>query len=81
MRKTWKPTVAGILDVISSVGFLGYIIAAYFGYEDKSFLAFTWLPLTIPALVGGICALRRRIWWLALAGSVLSLPPLNTEVK
>jgi uncharacterized membrane protein len=52
MKRTWEPTVAGILDIISGVGFLGYIIAAYFGYENNS--------------------LRRRIWWLALAGSILA---------
>lgn len=75
MKRTWKPTVAGILDIILGVGLLGGLIAEYFEYE--SLLVFVWLPLVILPLVGSVYALRRRIWWRALVGSILALPPID----
>ena len=72
MKRTWKPTVGGIIDIAVGVLTVGYLIAASVGY--KSLLPFVFLPFAIPPLVGGVCALRRRVWWLALAGSILAFP-------
>jgi hypothetical protein len=58
-RKTWKPTAAGILCLITGV--------------IDVLLALVFLPNAVfgaLSIVGGIYALRRRIWGLALAGSI-----------
>jgi len=92
MGKTWKPMVAGILDIISgAVGFIavaGLIIAIgitggfyipgteYIPKFVPSLLTGIAVPLaifSILSLVGGIYALRRKIWGLALAGSIATV--------
>lgn len=58
-RKTWKPIAAGILCLITGV--------------IDVFLALLFPPNAVfgaISIVGGIHALRRRIWGLALAGSI-----------
>ena len=80
-RKTWKPTAAGILCII--VGAIGVILglvvnnvgsalAYMFGTELIAIGALLIIAGIIP-IVGGIYALRRRIWGLALAGSIFAL--------
>jgi hypothetical protein len=82
MEKTWKPTVAGVLAIIA--GALGVIIGVLFaggvgvlgGIFGMGWLSVIFAPLIILgiiAIVGGICALGRRIWGLALAGSICAL--------
>lgn len=82
MEKTWKPTVAGILAIIA--GALEVIIGLLFaagvgilgGIFGMGWLSVIFAPLIIfgiIAIVGGIYALRRRIWGLALAGSICAL--------
>ena len=85
MERTWKPTTAGILCIIAgtiSVIFcivvvtLGSIIGAFFGFEvvwGWSTFAIPLIILGIIAIVGGIYALRRKIWGLALVGSICAL--------
>ena len=92
MEKTWKPTVAGILEIISgSVGLVavfGLIIAISVtggfyipGTEQipkfvPSLLTGITVPLvilSILSLVGGIYALLRKKWGLALAGSISAI--------
>ena len=92
MEKTWKPTVAGILDIISgAVGLIavfGLIIAISVtggfyipGTEQipkfvPSLLTRIAVPLavlSILSLVGGIYAVQRRKWGLALAGSISAI--------
>ena len=91
--KTWKPTTAGILDIVagasSLVGaivlfFLTHVVgtANIFLEEDVQslgidfingifvFFAVFLVVVGILALVGGIFALQRRQWGLALAGSI-----------
>ncbi len=88
MQKTWKPTVAGILDIVSGVcgltGFLFLIIGAIVsGFIPEitgmplEFLRWILVAIAIPlalvsilALVGGIYAVQRKMWGLALAGSI-----------
>jgi len=93
MKRTWKPTVAGILNVIAGVfGLLGGLVLVVLGSVGSEFLAYlgcgmpqlapfafllaTGVPLLILgilALIGGIYALRRKIWGLALAGSIATV--------
>ena len=78
-EKTWKPTVAGILCIIAgAIGVIsGIALAVFFASSGAGwFGAVTGAPLTIlgiVAIVGGIYALRRRRWGLALAGSICTL--------
>jgi hypothetical protein len=83
--KTWKPTAAGVLSIIAGAigiitgivfavlgGIIGDIIGTIFGIEWAwlRFLGAPSIVLGIIAIVGGIYALRRRVWGLALAGSI-----------
>jgi hypothetical protein len=85
MEKTWKPTVGGILAIIAGaisvifcivVVVFGRIIGAFFGFE----VVWGWSTFAIPliilgtiAIVGGIFALKRKIWWLALVGAICAI--------
>jgi hypothetical protein len=84
--KTWKPTAAGILCIIAgAIGVITGIVVATVGSIWGAFLFFFfgvgWLGaigapliiLGIIAIVGGIYALKRRIWGLALAGSICAI--------
>jgi hypothetical protein len=82
MEKTWKPTVAGVLTIIAGVleAIIGLLFAAGIGIlggvVGMGWLSIIFAPLIIfgiIAIVGGVCALRRRIWGLALAGSICAL--------
>ena len=92
MDKTWKPTVAGILNIVSGVVGLiavsGLIIAIiitggyyYPGTEEipkfvPSLLTGLAVPLAICSvlsLTGGIYAIQRKMWGLALAGSITAI--------
>jgi hypothetical protein len=87
MEKTWKPTVAGILAIIagSLQVIIGIAVATVSGIGG-ALIGIGWLTgwwgaaisapfiiLGIIAIVGGIYALKRRIWWLALVGSICAL--------
>jgi hypothetical protein len=88
-NKTWMPMVAGILDIIA--GCWGLILALMFIFiggvtrfvpdvPPYLFPIFTALSLPfaivgILAIVGGIYALQRKIWGLALAGSIAAFFP------
>jgi len=88
MQRTWKPMVAGILTIIAgslglligiglAVGFglMGIMIGMIPGFPG-GLLALIGIPgiiLSIVAIVGGIYALRRRLWGLALAGAICAL--------
>ena len=98
MEKTWMPTVAGILDIVSAgfklLAVLGLIIAIIAvesnpyidialaaGGVPVNVVAILWIVIipfaiaTILALVGGIYALQRKKWGLALAGSIAAFFP------
>ncbi len=83
MEKTWKPTVAGILAILAGVGLAitglvtvglagAFIPFGFMGWFAAAGAPF--IRLGIIAIVGGIYALKRRIWGLALAGSICALP-------
>ena len=92
MEKTWKPVIAGILNIISGavglIAVLGLVIAilvtggcAIPGTENvplfvPSLLTGISVPLAIFSLLslaGGICAIQRKLWGLALAGSIAAI--------
>ncbi len=102
-QKTWKPIVAGILNIIAGVlsllGAIGVIIGIIFfvSVGTQPFLTDMWgdlgdlgiglnfliILLVIGAifsailgilpLLGGIYALQRKKWGLALAGSIVAI--------
>jgi hypothetical protein len=108
MVRTWKPTTAGIMSIIS--GCYGIGIGALLATLGTSFtttypflepylgniggipfdisgiglligaLGAGGIVLGVIALIGGIFALRRRVWGFALAGAIVSLPliPVGT---
>jgi hypothetical protein len=82
MEKTWKPTVGGILAIIAGAlqVISGIVCATGVGFWAGIFwmgwLSVIFAPLIvfgIIAIVGGIYALRREVWGLALAGSICAL--------
>jgi len=86
MEKTWKPTTAGILSIVAGAfGLLGAIIVGVVGetiagLEQIPGMSTLFAAIAIPliiiaiiAIVGGVYALKRRIWGLALAGTICSL--------
>jgi len=86
-REKWEPRVAGILDIISGVlAIIGYVVLVNFGsfsvfikdipvssryimFGISEVLAISGLI----AIVGGIFALNRRAWTMALVGSIAAL--------
>jgi hypothetical protein len=84
MDRTWKPTVAGTLAIIAGAlqVIAGIIIAAvgsigwFFGMPWFSAIGAPLIIFGIVAIIGGIYALRRNIWGLALAGSICALFPV-----
>lgn len=82
MQKTWKPTVGGILAIIAgalqvivgiAMATVGGIGGAFIGMGWLSAIGAPLIILGVIALVGGIYSLKRRIWGLALAGSICAL--------
>ncbi len=96
IKLTWKPVMAGILDVIS--GAIGMVGGIYFVVVSQLFrvihetlnldpiviqrveqaisaisaVPFFLVFVGIVSIIGGVYALQRRIWMLALAGSICS---------
>jgi uncharacterized membrane protein len=83
MEGAWKPTVAGILCIIAGaiVVIPAMVVALFLAYIGTGWSSFIGAPVIsapliiagIVVIVGGIYALRRRIWGLALAGSIFAL--------
>lgn len=92
MEKTWKPTVAGILSIVSGttglIAVFGLIIAIGItggfnisGTEQipnfvpilLTGIAVLLAVLSILSLIGGIYAVQRRKWGLALAGAICAV--------
>ncbi len=86
MEKTWKPTTGGILSIVAGAGqLIGGIVVGVIGGKIGGLaqvpgvghllatMAIPMIILGIVAIVGGIYALKRRVWGLALAGSICAL--------
>lgn len=87
-NKTWKPTVAGILSIAAGIpGIIIGLIIGVIGGTIGWIGNFPMVPnvlgvLTAPivilgiiSIIGGIYALKRQKWGLALAGSICALFP------
>jgi len=96
MKLTWKPIMAGILDIVS--GAIGMVGGLYFVVLTSLFrsmheilradpivieqteqiisklfaIPFVLVFIGIISIIGGVYALQRRIWGLALAGAICS---------
>ena len=91
VKETWKPTTAGTLNIISGCfGIAGGVYIANVGGLEWDLPALvvaivgvvgiSRIVLGVIALIGGIFARRRKLWELALAGSILAIfcaPPLG----
>lgn len=91
--RTWMPTTAGILSIVAGVlnlilgvvlAALGELIGSVIGQWSGWFwggLGIIGAPLIvlgIASIIGGVFAIQRRLWGMALAGSICALfpPPL-----
>ena len=82
----WMPTAGGVLSIVAgALALIGALVLFFialgytFNYSEVSpialvgFLAF-WLVIAgAIAIIGGISAVRRRNWGLALTGAIASL--------
>lgn len=97
--KTWKPTTAGVLEIVggafqlvagAAVILVAGGIAGGMRLAELPRLAFAvplpliggvglpFIVLGTVALAGGISALQRKRWGLALAGGICTLLPMQT---
>ena len=84
-RRTWKATTAGILSVVAgALNVIIFTIVAVAADVTGSMLTGFWgfgaigipgIAVGIIAIVGGVFALKRRVWGLALAGAICALVP------
>ena len=89
VEQTWKPMVGGVLALIAGIiGCISGLVIAVFGGVAGGILSVIGLGelggiviavgvivliLGIIAIVGGVNAMRRKSWGLALAGSICAL--------
>jgi len=77
--KTWKPTVAGVLTIITGTFIcqfqLGKVIRAHSLTWPLAIGTAITVALGLTAVLGGVSAVRRKAWRLALAGAVCALFP------
>ena len=81
MEKTWKPIVAGGLNIVCSIIHC-FFIASFLSCLSNSMnvsLSESWgivivaAPFVCLEFIGGICALARKRWGLALASSIVAI--------
>lgn len=81
MRKTWKPTVAGILLTIVGAGIpisvtvVGRFYPSRPGWEQNALILgpLFALPIWLIPLAGSVLAIRRRWWKFTLTSSIIAL--------
>jgi hypothetical protein len=87
MQKTWKPMAAGIMCIVTGAAAMfavGMMVARGLAsppsttgdvnlglYVMVVFVVGPSVTLGTVAIAGGVCALRRRVWGLALAGAIV----------
>jgi hypothetical protein len=84
MERPWRPLTAGILDLVSGVGmlFICFWLVLAGGITTIITTVPPWVPsllfgiaipfalLSVLAVIGGIFAIQRKVWGLALAGAI-----------
>lgn len=82
MIKTWKPTTAGILSIISGasgiiLGLLAFVrahnVERVIRHVGLDFFGFLLVVFGILAIAGGIFALQRKTWGFALTGAICAI--------
>ena len=81
MQRRWKSMTAGILTLIGGIFGIavgGIVVAggAWAVIPMMEEIGAGLIALGVVALIGGIFALKRRIWGLSLAGAICALFPL-----
>ncbi len=83
MLRAWKSKAAGVMSIIAGmIGIGGGVIVSLMGdFVSESGGIFGFEPFGVPtiilgivAVVGGIFALRRRVWWMAVIGAIFAIP-------
>ena len=69
--KTWKPPTAGILIIISGAFIVWYRTSELISVGSSP----VGIMLGLIAIAGGILAIRRKVWGLALAGAICAIVP------
>jgi hypothetical protein len=69
--KTWKPVAAGILSILSGAFAVWYRSSELVRVGSSP----VGIVLGTVAIAGGIFAIRRKVWGLALAGAVCAIVP------
>ena len=89
MNTTWKPTTGGILSIICGSfgvlagtmvalgGSISWLIGIPFATRILAMIGIPYILLGVVAIIGGIFAIQRRIWGMALAGAICAflIPP------
>ncbi|MBI2832712.1 MAG: hypothetical protein HYX79_10700 [Chloroflexi bacterium] len=87
--KSWMPTAAGVLCIVAGVfniaaGILVVtilsVLAGMWGYPWVGGFGIPLIIIGLIAITGGIFAIQRRAWGLALAGAIFSLFPPHISV-
>lgn len=77
--KTWRPTVAGVLSIFTGAFIcqfqLGKVIRTHSLTWSLAIGTAVTVALGLVAVLGGVSALRRKAWRLALAGAICALFP------
>ncbi len=80
--RTWKPITAGILTIVAGVNHiiggivftaLGGMFGAMWGIPLIGAIGIPLIIIGAISIIGGIFAIRRKLWGLALAGAIVSL--------
>ncbi len=69
--KTSKPVVAGLISILSGTFTLWYRASELIRVGSSPF----GIVLGLVAIAGGICAIKRKFWGLALVGAVCAIVP------
>ncbi|MBE9512829.1 MAG: hypothetical protein IMY77_02070 [Chloroflexi bacterium] len=83
MPRVWKPVTAGIMSIIAGIIGIGggaiIVLMGDFVSDSGGILGFE--PLGVPTIIlgivaftGGIFALRRRVWVMAVIGAISAIP-------
>ena len=83
MLRVWKPIAAGIMSIIAGIIGIGggaiIVLMGDFVSDSGGILGFE--PLGVPTIIlgivaftGGIFALRRRVWVMAVTGAIFAIP-------
>lgn len=75
--RTWKPILAGILCIVAGVFNLQYRVVGLW-LNNWNYIGLIGSLIGIIAIIGGIFAVRRQKWLLALVGAICTLYPSHS---